>query len=389
MAETPGDDMGHGEEKGPGEEELQALAQALLLDQALLAPAEPTAAEVAAEKERRKRRRSGCEVCGDGVSKYSCPRCAVRTCCVACVKKHKTEASCNGKRRRTEYLPTAQMDLSTLHSDMRFVSDVSRAVTRVETPENPATLGLAALRRTAAAQAKKTEEDLEKEREEEEKKMKLREKGMGHNQPPALARLVREASARGVDLRLMPRGMTRRQENSSYFHYGRRILSWRLGVKWLCFNPGQCDRCDNGGRVLNIEKVSDAVKLLDRIQRLLKDETATLREQGGELGCLEEYVRLDTTGELWTSVCVAMKRCLVPTTQAQYFCVKQGQSLAEFLRHKAIVEYPDLVVFPRSRKSEFPEVVEESKKASASTSTSNASKKENKPQKPRLPPPQL
>lgn len=272
---------------------------------------------------------------------------------------------------------------------MRFVSEVSRSVARVETPENPATLGLTSLRRTAAAQAKKTEEELEKEREEEERNAKLQQKGMGQNQPPALARLVREASARGVDLRLMPRGMGRRQGNSSYFHYGRRVLSWKLSVKWLCVQPGQCDTCQKGGRELVIDKASDALKLLDRLQRQLREEAQRIREEKKPLGCLGEYERRDTAGELWSFARAAMKRCLVPATEVKYYSVAQSQSLAEFLRHKVIVEFPDLLVFPNSRAEEFPEAEEERRGPGAGEGPNDVAKKEKKPQKPRLPPPQL
>lgn len=48
-------------------------------------------------------RLGNCEVCDAEVSKYTCPRCEVKTCSLSCVKIHKFELECSGIRDRTAF----------------------------------------------------------------------------------------------------------------------------------------------------------------------------------------------------------------------------------------------------------------------------------------------
>lgn len=43
-------------------------------------------------------------------AKYTCPRCGVRTCSVACCKKHKIDTKCNGKKDQTGYVSLKEYD---------------------------------------------------------------------------------------------------------------------------------------------------------------------------------------------------------------------------------------------------------------------------------------
>jgi hypothetical protein len=42
-------------------------------------------------------------VCSSDLAKYCCPRCEVKTCCLACVNIHKKELDCDGKRYKTGF----------------------------------------------------------------------------------------------------------------------------------------------------------------------------------------------------------------------------------------------------------------------------------------------
>lgn len=44
-----------------------------------------------------------CEVCGNDVAKYCCPRCEVKTCSLSCVNIHKKELECDGKKYKTAF----------------------------------------------------------------------------------------------------------------------------------------------------------------------------------------------------------------------------------------------------------------------------------------------
>ena len=49
-----------------------------------------------------------CEICNQTMSKYSCPACNIRTCCLTCVKKHKEFSKCTGIKPRSEFLQISE-----------------------------------------------------------------------------------------------------------------------------------------------------------------------------------------------------------------------------------------------------------------------------------------
>ena len=51
-----------------------------------------------------------CAQCGTDVAKYRCPRCNIRTCSAGCVKAHKDDTGCTGKRDRTGYVSLREFD---------------------------------------------------------------------------------------------------------------------------------------------------------------------------------------------------------------------------------------------------------------------------------------
>lgn len=72
-----------------------------------------------------------CEICWAVPGKYKCPACERRTCSVECVKKHKEQYECTGKRPRTE--PAAPVNAFTSHIIMRdfgFLEEVDFAIDR-------------------------------------------------------------------------------------------------------------------------------------------------------------------------------------------------------------------------------------------------------------------
>ncbi|XP_065665945.1 box C/D snoRNA protein 1 isoform X2 [Hydra vulgaris] len=69
-----------------------------------------------------------CEVCLKQDSKYTCPACKMKTCCLFCSKKHKNIKNCSGEREKVKYV--ARSDFNDMHllNDLRFLEDVKRLV---------------------------------------------------------------------------------------------------------------------------------------------------------------------------------------------------------------------------------------------------------------------
>ncbi|KAK6539799.1 hypothetical protein TWF694_009990 [Orbilia ellipsospora] len=70
-----------------------------------------------------------CSVCFEADFKYACPVCPARTCSVACSKRHKLRASCDGRRRPSAF--KTKSDLQQPHqvaADFDFLDSIQRSL---------------------------------------------------------------------------------------------------------------------------------------------------------------------------------------------------------------------------------------------------------------------
>lgn len=80
-----------------------------------------------------------CEVCNAQPSKYRCPGCQARTCSLPCVRQHKEDTGCSGKRDRLAFVPLKEftdrhlLSGKALDQPRRFPS-VSSACTQARHP---------------------------------------------------------------------------------------------------------------------------------------------------------------------------------------------------------------------------------------------------------------
>ncbi|CAD5225389.1 unnamed protein product [Bursaphelenchus okinawaensis] len=78
---------------------------------------------------KKSRREMMCEQCNDSQSKYTCPKCAFRSCCVACVKQHKLDRLCDGLPQRwTAVAKYSEYNPNTSVRDQEFLSEVKEKV---------------------------------------------------------------------------------------------------------------------------------------------------------------------------------------------------------------------------------------------------------------------
>ncbi|CAJ1341615.1 unnamed protein product [Effrenium voratum] len=74
-----------------------------------------------------------CEVCREKAVCYRCPACELRSCSAACVKVHKVQSGCTGKRPRTEQVaPLNAFTDNVLLRDFGLLEEVDAAVDRAE-----------------------------------------------------------------------------------------------------------------------------------------------------------------------------------------------------------------------------------------------------------------
>ncbi|KAH0519493.1 Box C/D snoRNA protein 1 [Microtus ochrogaster] len=171
---------------GQNVKEEQVLEGVRLKEEGCLKREEMDGAQVKEEPQtkprvgcKRKLAMSRCGTCGTEEAKYRCPRCMRYSCSLRCVKKHKAELPCNGVRDRTAYVSLQQFTEMNLLSDYRFLEDVARTADQVS-------------RDTFLKRPK-------------HKKY--------------LFFMKNRARKQGIFLRLLPKGFSKRKENSTVFDH--------------------------------------------------------------------------------------------------------------------------------------------------------------------------
>ena len=134
--------------------------------------------------------------CG-ALSKYRCPGCGERSCSLACVKRHKAEKPCDGRRDPAAYFALGDGTDELLLRDYHFLEQAGKTVDGAGR----------ALRQSGVAKSAGARPP---------------------QQPPHRRKLLQQAERRGVALELLPVGMQRQRENTSSFEQRAQQLRWRV-----------------------------------------------------------------------------------------------------------------------------------------------------------------
>ncbi|KAK1424911.1 hypothetical protein QVD17_20252 [Tagetes erecta] len=138
-----------------------------------------------------------CNECNTNEFKYKCPGCSARSCSLPCVKAHKQRTGCTGKRQQlTEFVPLSKFDDNLLLSDYNMLEDVKRI----------------------ADSAKRRRVNL---------------CGTFIGLPFHLRGLLGAARSRRIKLLFLPKGMSKRQTNKTYFDNRCKSIYWT--IEW-CFH---------------------------------------------------------------------------------------------------------------------------------------------------------
>ncbi|KAF2145237.1 uncharacterized protein K452DRAFT_324947 [Aplosporella prunicola CBS 121167] len=74
-----------------------------------------------------------CAICNGNAPKYRCPKDSVRTCSLACYKRHQQWAQCDGKRNPGAYVKKAQLATPAgIDHDYNFLTGIERAFQRAD-----------------------------------------------------------------------------------------------------------------------------------------------------------------------------------------------------------------------------------------------------------------
>eukprot|EP00978_Attheya_sp_CCMP212_P002723 scaffold5585_cov57-Attheya_sp.AAC.5 len=360
-----------------------------------------------------------CQMCRSKVALYKCPRCFVKTCSLECVKSHKLDRQCDGKRDRTAFCRVSQFTDQTLKSDYHFLEDVLAALPSSgkrqhnvpgiqPPPSNPHSSGnnnhaaptpvlLQAPRKTIATFSPESEKCTQSIStmtavggDDKQQQSMLIERSGDNNcandveslqlqpalkrpkydtpngeeedawflaLPGHLKKLVAQARRRGTNLLLMPTGMERRKSNTTSHNHKADRLSWK--VDFLFSNNSVGEDSINAG-----EKTESFV--LDRVPEestwlaVLSDALTTQRKRVGKSSVLTEWLsRLQNTSNQDSSLewCLLMKK--IPSTQLRYIQLDKSKSVRESLNDLTVIEYPTILVVPKTQLQNYPLLIQQ------------------------------
>eukprot|EP00833_Pecoramyces_ruminatium_P018549 jgi/Orpsp1_1/1192581/evm.model.d7180000094400.1 len=132
--------------------------------------------------------KSLCEMCKTNKWKYTCPKCLMHTCSLICVKDHKKEFNCDGKRDKVKYVSMNEYNENNLRNDYYFLEDVARANDNASRDQNND------FRRNKLSQRKNA--------------------------------ILKQAKRKDIILKFMPTGMKKSQINKIYYNIKAKEINW-------------------------------------------------------------------------------------------------------------------------------------------------------------------
>lgn len=245
-------------------------------------------------------RLGSCETCNIKEAKYTCPRCEVKTCGLACLNIHKRELKCDGIRDRTKYIPLVKMTRMDLMNDYYFLEECTQFV--------------------------------------EARKRDNRKRFTCYNKhlPNSMVRLRQAALARGTTLKFLLQNFTKRQKNTTHLDAKSGTIFWR--IEW-CFPNG------DETIVFTDDNVSETCKLYDVVDKYLQPAAKS------KIPCaskLEFYQASSISGVHLLLKAEGIKQC-----RNRGSLLNINDSLRESLRNKIVVEFPTIYVVLKDQLAQF------------------------------------
>ncbi|OAR01059.1 hypothetical protein LLEC1_02632 [Akanthomyces lecanii] len=288
-----------------------------------------------------------CAICHIAAPKYKCPRCGLRSCSLACIKKHKAWSECSGARDPTTYLPPSRLRTPAgVDHDYNFLHGIERSLERTERVlvDERRLVQPEELRPVTTQEVRwKTGRD-------------------GRKRKVLVTRLLREARGRSferflaqklrrlnVEVICVPTGMTRQKENNTTLNRRTSRINWQ--VEWFVVNGADAQTKEGGGTATNasrfLSKVMDNVPLHEAYRAMLEEQEAAKRRQAKKDGRVAEeqtlYYGSCPESRCWPSPTTMQD----PQTGLWFACT--GPSL-DLWPHEKQREYQFFLARPQTRR---------------------------------------
>ena len=278
-----------------------------------------------------------CEICNTNNHKYKCPRCSMKTCSLACCKKHKEGTGCDGQRDKTKYVNKEEFDEHVLLSDYKFLEEQSRQIDNYQR----------AMEQAMSSNNVNTDVN---------KQMPI---GAYEN----LRKFV--YSQFNMCLKLMPVQSTRHQCNKTRFNRAAGCVSWSVEFIFHLDQSLVGKKLEKTLFRLNTKLVlfssRDTIKnILNQLNEKFKnslflDDLSTNREESSNVSaCLMKTFGSTFKNESFEDDLHVLFE-IKDYEQKKRFFVKfdMNKTFEECLKHKTIIEYPTLYLVAKNSLNEY------------------------------------
>lgn len=276
-----------------------------------------------------------CEECNARGALYQCPCCRIKTCSLACCKSHKQRTKCSGKRNRTSFLPLSNMSDETIQSDYHFLEDVLQTVDGGKRLLKHVGAASTTLQQQKPKPHYNNEDSDDDGVSEVHPMLQITEEEDDDDQEPQPAkrprtsnkwqRLVDQAKLRGTTLMLMPPGMKRHDNNTSWHQHKTNTIHWKVDFN-IAATTGNTT-------MITIAKLDENTVLAEALKKIYPEFS-------------EEHHLL-------------LKRLPCPSNKPMYVEIDRDATLKNALGDQTVIEHPTIQVVPTELLSKFPRTIEE------------------------------
>mmetsp|Transcript_9651 Transcript_9651/g.10992 ORF Transcript_9651/g.10992 Transcript_9651/m.10992 type:complete len:320 (-) Transcript_9651:1059-2018(-) len=282
-----------------------------------------------------------CRECKKNSWKYKCPACQIKTCSLGCVKAHKERVKCSGVRPSSTFVPIKEFDDAVLRRDLRFMEETIRVadVSSRKIKHFGSNHTFETNRRSKKRQRNHiASEDGTFPEADDQRNVRF---------PYRLKELKKVAQERGVNLLLMPKGMSRHTNNKTFFNRKEKSLHWTLELQFVALSDTTINWKDNNFNIgsfsvikkVLVSRVEDTVKLNSIIETNLV--TPAQSDSGNKPPEMLQFMRKFEAKQL-RAVCKNEDKS--SKLQQKYHLVDVNESLRTALDGKTVVEYPTFFV---------------------------------------------
>lgn len=297
-----------------------------------------------------------CAICHLNASRYKCPACAVTTCSCHCVKQHKLKTGCNGKRNRAKFIEKSKFTSDSLRSDFHFLEDTKQLRSSAKRTAGDC-FGNKGLNKVPKKEPEpcETMEDIITQ---QQQFIKL----ASHQHTQSAAKLQKGANDHGVELALMPSGMSKRKQNSSRYFKKEDKIYWKVHLNFILEEGVETPHLINYdsiglNAVGNIVGVSSLPKcevcedstIQDMVFNFLETNSANLSNR-------HHLRRLRSQKQMLECF---MQHIPSPAMNPIFVKLSMNSTLRSSLSGKKIIEYPTFVVGVPSQTSHLKLLVKE------------------------------